>query len=167
MPAPEPASSAKIAHESLTLPTFTSNIVMNVIRKLKNVKGTGLDDISMNSVKLLSKSRFACTLSLLKSLFQLRCLPICVETSKGCSTFKSGDIENVDNYRPISVLNCLSKVKERIAFDHIYSFLTKETLRYILQFGFRKNHSTLTALISVQFSSVQFIYINNYTTYNL
>ena len=149
MPTAEPASSARLTHESLTLPAVTPNIVINVIGKLRNVKGTGLDDISMNFVKILSKSdRFACSLSLLiNHSFNSGVFPSAWKSAKVIPLFKSGDIENVDNYRPISVLNCLSKVIERIAFDHIFSFLAKENLLHILQSGFRKHHSTLTALI--------------------
>ena len=60
---------------------------------------------------------------------------------------KSGDQENVDNYRPISVLNCHSKISERLVFNTSYAFLVKENLLYKLQSGFRHHHSTATALI--------------------
>ena len=63
--------------------------------------------------------------------------------------FQSGDPSDVDNYRRISVLNCLSKMIERVAFDHIYAFLIKENLLHILQSGFRHRHSTCTALVNL------------------
>ena len=54
--------------------------------------------------------------------------------------FKGGDLENVNNYRPISVLPVLSKVIER----HVH-----DTLYYPKQSGFRKRHTTETALIEI------------------
>ena len=53
------------------------------------------------------------------------------------------------NFRPISVLPVLSKVIERHVHDSLYSYLTENNLIYPRQSGFRKNHSTDTALIQI------------------
>ena len=53
----------------------------------------------------------------------------------------------MDNYRPISVLNCLSKISERIVFNITYSFFTEGNLFHKLQSGFRHNHSTASTMI--------------------
>ena len=37
--------------------------------------------------------------------------------------FKNGNPENITNYRPISVLPCLSKVLERIMYNGLYKDL--------------------------------------------
>ena len=37
--------------------------------------------------------------------------------------FKNGNPENIINYRPISVLPCLSKVLERIMYNRLYKDL--------------------------------------------
>ena len=55
----------------------------------------------------------------------------------------------VDNYRPISLLNCFSKNFERLIHKQVISFLHKHALLYQYQFGFRENHSTTTALIEI------------------
>ena len=69
------------------------------------------------------------------------------KNAKVVPIFKSGEANNMDNYRPISVLNCLSKIIERIVFNIIYSFRTEENLSHKLQSGFRHNHSTATAMV--------------------
>ena len=51
------------------------------------------------------------------------------------------------NYRPISVLPAVSKVMEIILYDQLYDYLTKFQLLNDCQFGFRKSHSTATALL--------------------
>ena len=51
------------------------------------------------------------------------------------------------NYRPISVLPAVSKVMERILYDQLSDYLTKFQLLNDCQFGFRKSHSTATALL--------------------
>ena len=61
--------------------------------------------------------------------------------------YKSREISSVENFRPISVLNCLSKIIERLVYNHVFSFLMQEKLIYLLQSGFRHGHSTATVLI--------------------
>ena len=51
------------------------------------------------------------------------------------------------NYRPISLLIVLSKLFERVIKDRLYSFFDKNNLFTCRQYGFRKKHSTIDALI--------------------
>ena len=53
------------------------------------------------------------------------------------------------NYRPISLLPIFSKIIEKVIYNRMFDFLTRNNLIYNRQFGFRKNHSTNHALISV------------------
>ena len=45
-------------------------------------------------------------------------------------------------HRPISLLNTLGKVMERIIFKHIYNYLLSNDLIYRNQSGFLPGHST-------------------------
>ena len=53
----------------------------------------------------------------------------------------------MDNYRPISVLPCFSKILERIIYNRLYSFFTENNILYKKQFGFQKQHSTDHAIV--------------------
>ena len=57
--------------------------------------------------------------------------------------------ENPNNYRPISLLSVFSKIIEKLMHTRLYTFLEKYNILHSLQFGFRSNHSTLHALISL------------------
>ena len=61
--------------------------------------------------------------------------------------YKNGQRNIPGNYRPISVLPAISKVMERILYDQLYSYLTTFELLSDSQFGFRKSHSTASALL--------------------
>ena len=61
--------------------------------------------------------------------------------------YKNGHRNIPGNYRPISVLPAISKIMERIMYDQLYNYLTKFELLSDSQFGFRKSHSTATALL--------------------
>ena len=61
--------------------------------------------------------------------------------------FKSGDRNMPGNYRPISILPAISKIMERILYSQLYNYLTEYGQLSSAQFGFRKSHSTATALL--------------------
>ena len=60
--------------------------------------------------------------------------------------YKTGDVNDPGNYRPISILPIISKVFEKIIYKRMYYFLDENNVLNNCQYGFRKNHSTEHAL---------------------
>ena len=58
-----------------------------------------------------------------------------------------GSKDDKNNYRPISVLPFLSKRFEKHIHQALYSYSRNNDLLYNLQTGFRRSHSTETAII--------------------
>ena len=63
--------------------------------------------------------------------------------------FKSGDVENVGNYRSIFLLPILSKILEKVIANQLITFLESNRLLTEKQHGFRPNLSIETALLTV------------------
>ena len=63
--------------------------------------------------------------------------------------YKSEDEQLVNNYRPISIVPFFSKVFEKIISKYIIEFMDENKLFYCNQFGFRKQHSTCHAIITL------------------
>ncbi len=61
--------------------------------------------------------------------------------------FKAGDRSLPDNYQPISLLSCFTKILEKAVGRRLVSFLESNDIIPISQFGFRKNHSMLHPMI--------------------
>ena len=61
--------------------------------------------------------------------------------------YKKGPRDLTENYRPISILPAISKIMERLLYDQIYQYLSDNSLLSEHQFGFRKSHSTASALL--------------------
>ena len=70
------------------------------------------------------------------------------KSARAIPLFKGGKIEDMDNYRPISILPVVSKLLERVVQDQLSCFLHEMKLRTPFQCGFRKGHSTESAVIS-------------------
>ena len=56
-------------------------------------------------------------------------------------------MEDVNNYRPISVISVFSRILERIVHDQILNFILDNNILTKNQSAFRKLHSTITSLI--------------------
>ena len=61
--------------------------------------------------------------------------------------FKKDSKENVENYRPISILPVFSKVFERVMYNHLDEYFMNNNLLHENQFGFQINNSTEHAIL--------------------
>ena len=61
--------------------------------------------------------------------------------------FKSGDKDDIGNYRPISIISAIAKVFGRLVHDQFYTYLSSNQLINPYQSGFRSTFSTLTSLL--------------------
>ena len=67
-------------------------------------------------------------------------LPLCL---------KGGSTQEVNNFRPISLLLIFDKIMEKIMYKKLYHFLEENNILFKKQFGFRKNNLTVYALIKI------------------
>ena len=81
--------------------------------------------------------------SITKSVF-----PSKWKEAKVAPLYKNGPHEDVNNYRPISILPVLSKVLEKHVHESLSNFLHHELL-HKTQSGFRAQHSCETALVNM------------------
>ena len=68
------------------------------------------------------------------------------KTSRVVSLLKYGNREEIDDYRPISILPVTFKIAEKVVYNHLFSYLNANNLLSSCQSGFRKNFSTETAV---------------------
>ncbi|XDV21785.1 hypothetical protein PO909_026805, partial [Leuciscus waleckii] len=60
---------------------------------------------------------------------------------------KGGDTSDTNNYRPISIINSIAKIFEKLIFNQLSTYLTDHNILSPHQSGFRPSHSTTTALL--------------------
>ena len=93
---------------------------------------------------ILTPLRHICNTSLSQGIF-----PDEMKIARIIPLFKSGDKQNVSNYRPISLLPQFSKILEKIFNNRLMNFLNSNNLLYLRQYGFRKNMSTSMAIMEL------------------
>ena len=62
---------------------------------------------------------------------------------------KKDDRSSPSNYRPVSLLPCISKVLEKVVFNHVHQYLQANNLLTSKQSGFTPGDSTVNQLIHV------------------
>ncbi len=73
--------------------------------------------------------------------------PKILKKARVVALFKSGDRRLLSNYRPISTLHFLSKIFEKCMYKRLLAFLNKYAILSPMQFGFRKDNSTIDAIL--------------------
>ena len=123
--------------------------VSNCILSLRVNKAVGHDDIPAFFLKIASHTISLYLTMLILYAFNNGIFPENYKLAKVIPIYKSGDKTNPSNYRPISILNCLSKVMEKMIHKRIPIFLNKNILLVNQQYGFQKNVSTLHAFLDI------------------
>ena len=121
--------------------------VSSIVHSLKNSKREGVEGLSLSPIKetidlLAAPLSHICNLSFERGVF-----PDKLKIAKIVPVFKSDDPSLFSNYRPISILPCLSKVLEKLFYLRLSEFLTKFNILNHHQYGFRPHHSTAMAML--------------------
>ena len=122
--------SRKGAGITFSIPSITESKVIDCLMNLSSNKASGIDKLSARLLKSAAPIIAPSIAKLINYSFSKSVFPQRWKTAKVVPLFKGGDLENVNNYRPISVLPVLSKVIERHVHDTLYSYLSDNTLIY-------------------------------------
>ena len=97
-------------------------------KSLKRNKTAGFDDFSSNIIIDAYDSLKNTLFHVFKVSIEQGILPDSLKIAKVTQIFKSGDKDNVSNYRPLSILHVFSKVLERIMYNRVYNHLDSKGL---------------------------------------
>ena len=134
---------------SFSFTTVNSNDVEKIINKLKPKTSCGPDGMSMKLLKIIS-NHVANPISLLiNQSLVTGIFPSKFKIAKVLPLMKKANNYNIENFRPISLLNTISKVLEKCVFNQVYDYFETNRLFYISQYGYRKRHSTESACLEL------------------
>ena len=130
---------------SLFLNPVNVHEVHRVILSLK-CKSVGIDAVPVRVIKLLSPIISPVVSFLINKTFSEGDFPTAFKLAKIVPIHKGGKADDINNYRPISILNNFSKVFEKCMHRRLYRYLDSNGLLSNRQFGFRENRSTMQAI---------------------
>ena len=103
--------------------------------------------ISSSVVNEISDIFFTTLKYIFNLSLQQRIFPENLKIAKVSPIYKKDEEFLLTNYRPNSVLPCFSKLLERIMYNHLFKYLSENSILYEKQFGFQISHSTEHAIL--------------------
>ena len=133
-------------NNSMPLPQPTIVDVANIIKSLKN-KPCSVEDFSITIIKRNAHLLLQPLLSLFNQSIQEGSFPNILKSARVVPLYKKGPKSEINNYRPIALLNIFSKIFERLMKKYLVEFISSNNIISPSQFGFQKGKSTQDALL--------------------
>lgn len=112
--------------------------IQQAINTLSSSSGPGPDGIEAKFLKIASFVISSPLAELFNMSFAYSYVPSAWKCTKVIPLHKGGDVQNISNYRPISMINSVVKIFEKLIFDQLTEYLSGNNLLSQCQSGFRK-----------------------------
>ena len=131
--------------------SFNNITVEDIVKSVKHIstEAVGVDGLPIRFIKMLLPILNHHLCHVFNHMIMTSTFPICWKTGHVIPVAKINTPNSVKDFRPISLLPCLSKVFEHVLHDQITEYLDRKSLLNPFQSGFRKNCGTTTALIKI------------------
>ena len=122
--------------------------ILEIINSLEN-KSTGPYSIPLKMLPVIPDLIILPLAYIINLSFSNGKYPDLLKIVKVIPIHKGGSTQDINNYIPISLLSIFDKIMEKLVHKRFYNFLEEHNVLYQHQFGFRKNNSTVFALIQI------------------
>ena len=134
---------------NLSMRYVTVNKVRKLLSSLKNTTSTAIDQLDNFAVRIAADQlagplHHVISLSIMQQKF-----PTSWKFTKIVPLHKKNSALHRENYRPVAILSPLSKVLEKVVYEVIYSYFERNSLFHPSLHGYRRDRSTMTALLSM------------------
>lgn len=142
---------------------LTPDDIINLSKKLKNKFSSGMDEIPVTIVKRSTPLIKSVICYIINNSFKHGIFPTQLKLSLIKPLFKKGDPENLESYRPISLLNSFSKLFELAMSTQILKYFHECNLFSSSQHGYIKGKSTQTAIYQFTLHILKFLEENKFS----
>lgn len=120
--------------------------IIDIITKLKNKKAVGTDQITIEFLKIIKFYIAVPLVHIANLMFNKGKFPQAVKKAIITPVFKGKNKEDIKNYRPITLLNNISKILEQLISRRIVNFMNKNKIFSTFQNGYLRGRSTERAI---------------------
>ena len=135
--------------DNFSFSPITVTFVQKQINEMDLSVATGVDGISCRLLKAACLAIRSSLAYLINRYLFSGIVPQKWKIARVTPIFKSGDRDQITNYRPISVLPLVSKVLEKAVNNQLRNFLGKNNFFADQQSGCRPHYSTQTTVLDV------------------
>ena len=136
--------------DGFCIPNVSSDKVYRVIKNLRSDCSTGPDKISAKYIKLVADTLAGPLTKIINSSIDLTMFPEAWKVSRISPIPKNETSMKHEDLRPIAILPVLSKIYEKIVATQMVHFLETNKILDEKIVGYRKGHSTMTALLKIR-----------------
>ena len=138
----------------LVLHNSSTEEIYKLLLDLKDNSSSGPMNAPNKFLKVIAQPLSQILVTIINRSMEIGYVPNSFKVGQQTPVFKSGDV-SIQNFRPITVSNSLSKILEKTVRSRIIKFIKDNKIINNSQFGFRKNHSTNHAIINLLESSLE------------
>ena len=149
---PHPLENLSSTDTSFKIQKINTATVSLLINSLSNKTSSGTDGISNKLLKSVAEPLLKPLQKLINISIQSGIVPQQLKKAKVLPIYKGADAGSktlYSSYRPISILNTISKVLEKAVEGQLRQYFTFNGLFYSGQYGFRPNRNTTQALLDL------------------
>ena len=149
---PHPLSTVPKLDSSFEISLVNTATVSLLIDSLSNKTSSGTDGISNKLLKFVAEPLLKPLQKLINTSIQSGMVPQQLKIAKVLPIYKGADAgskHSYSSYRPIAILNTISKVLEKAIECQLRQYFSSNGLFYKGQYGFRPNRNTTQALLDL------------------
>ena len=129
------------------LKTITMMELRSIVKNIKPTNSTGIDTISMKTLKELMKTLEGPVLNLINTTISTGIYPDNLKISKAIPLLKQGKLsQDPLSYRLINLLPSLSKIVDKVIYKQVLNYLDQNEIIPHQHHGGRRGRSTITAV---------------------
>ena len=122
---------------SMFFKPITCKEIHDIFNNMSKESSSGLDSISVKVVKKVISLICTSLCNIFNLSLSTGTIPKYLKIAKVTPIFKRGSRDNMNNYRPISVLNIFAKILEKCVYNRIINFIDNNNIIFNNQYGFR------------------------------
>ena len=118
---------------------ITPEEILSEFAKLDTSKASGPENVPNKLYKIIAPILSPNLSKIFNQCYEVGIFPSILKSAKVIPVYKSGPKDQINNYRPISILSPIAKIFEKLLYNGLEKFLSSNKVITNQQFGFRKN----------------------------